>query len=331
VDLEVQNTTAGVGNAATVQLRQTTANTTANSTLANINFGDATVTTPQAQINVTRDAASSGSTDLPTRMTFSTTPDGSATLTERMRIDNVGQVTVNNLAGTGSRPVYADNNGVLRVSNNGTFTAGTYTTTGSTTFNVPTGVYQIFVYIIGAGGGASYYSVSTNVGGGGTGGCVYGIIDVTPGETLTIFVGTGGSGTCTNNNGGGGGTGSYIARSSTVLAGAGGGGGGSYCGNVCGAGNGGGYSLGTTTTSLNAANGIGSGSTTYNAAGGNNCISYLRNPVSIIGYGGSNTYDPEYPPFAVTGMTYYSGSVGSGGQGSYCNKVGGNGYVYIRY
>lgn len=41
VDLEVQNTTAGVGNAATVQLRQTTANTTANSTLANINFGDA--------------------------------------------------------------------------------------------------------------------------------------------------------------------------------------------------------------------------------------------------------------------------------------------------
>jgi hypothetical protein len=95
VDLEVQNTTAGVGNAATVQLRQTTANTTANSTLANINFGDATVTTPQAQINVTRDAASSGSTDLPTRMTFSTTPDGSATLTERMRIDNVGNVGIN--------------------------------------------------------------------------------------------------------------------------------------------------------------------------------------------------------------------------------------------
>ncbi|MDO9185922.1 MAG: hypothetical protein Q7W13_07915 [Bacteroidia bacterium] len=92
-DLEIRNTTTGAGIPATVALRQTTSNTTNGTVLANLNFGDNHQTTPQAQILVTRGAAG-GAGDLPTDMTFSTTPDASATLTEAMRIMNNGNVGI---------------------------------------------------------------------------------------------------------------------------------------------------------------------------------------------------------------------------------------------
>lgn len=107
-DLEIRNTSTGA-NPATVSLRQTTNNTANGSVLANINMGDNNQLTPQAQIQVLRDAASSGATDLPTAITFSTTPDNSASLTERMRISSNGSVKVANL-GTG---LVKSNSGVL--------------------------------------------------------------------------------------------------------------------------------------------------------------------------------------------------------------------------
>jgi hypothetical protein len=63
-----------------------------------LNFGDNNITTPQAQIQVVRDATSSNNTDMPTAINFSTTPDGSATLTERMRIMNSGNVGIGTTA-----------------------------------------------------------------------------------------------------------------------------------------------------------------------------------------------------------------------------------------
>lgn len=46
-------------------------------------------------------------------LTFSTRANNATSTTERMRINNIGNVTINNLAGTGNRNVYADANGTL--------------------------------------------------------------------------------------------------------------------------------------------------------------------------------------------------------------------------
>jgi len=96
-DLEIRNTTTGAGNPTTVSLRQTVSNTTNATVLSNLNFGDNHQTGPQAQIQVIRGAAG-GAGDLPTDMIFSTTPDASLTLTERMRIMNSGNIGIGTAA-----------------------------------------------------------------------------------------------------------------------------------------------------------------------------------------------------------------------------------------
>ena len=93
VDLQIRNTTSGASNPATVMMRQSTSQTTNNNLLARLDFGDAHDTSTQARIEVARDAAG-GAGDFPTRITFSTTADGSSTLTERMRISNNGFVGI---------------------------------------------------------------------------------------------------------------------------------------------------------------------------------------------------------------------------------------------
>ncbi|MCS7297370.1 MAG: hypothetical protein RMK19_03700 [Bacteroidia bacterium] len=52
--------------------------------------------TSAARIEMTTDAAGGTSTDMPGRITFHTTPDGSGTLVERMRITNAGYVGIGN-------------------------------------------------------------------------------------------------------------------------------------------------------------------------------------------------------------------------------------------
>lgn len=110
-----------------------------------------------------------------------------------------------------------------------------YTTAGSDTFVVPAGITSITIKTWGAGGGGGGGGNSQPGGDGGGGGYTTSTISVTPGETLTINVGAGGSGGAFSNGGndagGGGGGGGYtsIYRSSTplvVTAGGGGGGGG---------------------------------------------------------------------------------------------------------
>ena len=98
-DLEIRNTTTGSSAPATLSLRQSTSITSGN-VMDNINFGDNNNTSPQAQIQVRRSTpVTSG---LPTDMIFSTTPDGSSTLTERMRLDNLGnlKITANSASNT---------------------------------------------------------------------------------------------------------------------------------------------------------------------------------------------------------------------------------------
>lgn len=98
---------------------------------------------------------------------------------------------------------------------------------GPFSFVVPDNLYQISGLAIGGGGGGAGGSAGNGDGasGGAGGGLSYGTFAVTPGETLTITVGTGGNGGGAGNNGGAGGT-SSISRGATVLLQGGGGQGG---------------------------------------------------------------------------------------------------------
>lgn len=107
----------------------------------------------------------------------------------------------------------------------------TYIPTGADqTFVVPVGVTYIFVKLWGAGGaGANAVTTSwTGAGFGGGGGHTYGLIPVTPGETLYLVVGVAGqtnyTGAQTPRYGGGGGL--YSNNANNVFCGSGGG----YCG-----------------------------------------------------------------------------------------------------
>jgi len=104
-DLEIQNTTSGAI-PVTFSMRTTTEVTAAANNIASLNFSDSRnpSTSGQAQIQIIRDAASTGgvsSSDYPTAIAFSTTPDASATLTERMRIMNNGNVGIGTAAPLG--------------------------------------------------------------------------------------------------------------------------------------------------------------------------------------------------------------------------------------
>lgn len=132
VDLEIRNTTTGSGYPATLSMRQTTTETTSGRTLARLNFGDNHTTDPQAQISILRDAAG-GSGDYPTAILFSTTPDGSSTLTERMRIVNNGNVGINTTTPSHRLHVYNNTNSISAIyaDNSAISSSGTSWTYGS--------------------------------------------------------------------------------------------------------------------------------------------------------------------------------------------------------
>lgn len=134
VDLQVRNTTSGATNPATIMLRQSNALVTNNRVLGRLDFGDNHVTTPQARIEIARDAAG-GEGDLPTRMTFSTTADGSSTLTERMRITNDGKVGIGSTDPKSTLDL-AGNLSVKHITLNGSNTGGM-----GTPIDISDGVY----------------------------------------------------------------------------------------------------------------------------------------------------------------------------------------------
>jgi hypothetical protein len=118
-----------------------------------------------------------------------------------------------------------------------------YSTAGTDTYTVPSGVTSVTIKAWGAGGGAGS---SCNNGCGGGGGFAQGTLTVTPGEVLSVMVGGGGARFLTGGTPGGGGAGgsgtdgsfiagggggrSEVSRGSTQLVVAGGGGGGGSVG-----------------------------------------------------------------------------------------------------
>jgi len=181
-----------------------------------------------------------------------------------------------------------------------------YTTPGSYTWTVPDGVTSIQIVATGGGGGAS--SLGTGSGGnGGNGGIVTATLAVTPGGTLSLYVGGGGAG-INQTGGGGGGGGSTNVNAGTanqMIAGGGGGGGGGNDGASPG-GNGGGSGTGAGTAGTGG-NSSG-GAPGNNGIGGNGgCGGDFFGPPS--GSCGSN------PP--LDGSQGGSGVGGPGGTGGY--------------
>lgn len=150
VDLEVRNTTTGSAAPATVSLRQSTSLPSSGNVMADLNFGDNRTTDPQARIRALRDAASGSATDLPAALSFWTTPDGTATLTERMRIASSGNVGI----GTVSPQAQLHTTGTLRFAN---FTNGFLRVDGSGNVSVGTGS-DLFT----AGDGLSWAGTTLN-------------------------------------------------------------------------------------------------------------------------------------------------------------------------
>jgi hypothetical protein len=183
-----------------------------------------------------------------------------------------------------------------------------YTTSGSFDWVVPDGVTSISVVCVGGGGGggAGYSAVSISGGGGGGGGLSYrNNISVTPGETLTVIVGSGGT-SAIRSAGGNGGT-SGLQRSGSYLVHATGGSGGSYTGtfNVFGAAGQGGTSLNANYSGGNG--GIGGGGGTLGGGGGG--------AGGYSGHGGSGGYNNG----AGTTFGAVSGTGGGGGGGTAIN------------
>lgn len=195
----------------------------------------------------------------------------------------------------------------------------TFDTWGVHTYTVPPGVHVLEVTAVGAPGGQGGWGVGGN-GFGGGGGRFEGLVDVTPGEELTIFVGQqgfsgttsqqiglpglgwavggpGNTGSVNGGAGGGGGGASAVASGGDVLVVAGGGGGGG----------GGGVALGVGGNGGEAGNrGVG-GSGSGAGAGGNG---YVTSPAGGVG-GNAETLS--------------GGGGGGGGGGGWTGGRGGGG------
>lgn len=172
-----------------------------------------------------------------------------------------------------------------------------FTTTGTSSFIVPNDVYSISAVVIGGGGGAVYSSGGASGGGGGDLRYINNL-DVTPGETLTITVGTGGTKSATTATAGGF---SRIARGVTTLLEAAGGGGGNGT-------SGSGTKNGTSST---ISGNIGGGNGGLSEATGNNCS----------GGGGAGGYSGT----GGTGSNNAAGTSGTGGAAGGGGGAGSNG------
>jgi hypothetical protein len=157
----------------------------------------------------------------------------------------------------------------------GSSAASVYVFASSTTWTVPVGITSAQIILVGGGGGGGGTDTSQNTadgaGGGGAGGLIYQSVSLTPGETVTINIGSGGAGGLNGNGTNGGDTVAFATSFGplTAIGGAGGGGNGTYNGNSGGSGGGGnGYNRAAGGGAGTAGQGNNGGSTDKRANGG---------------------------------------------------------------
>ena len=169
----------------------------------------------------------------------------------------------------------------------------TYNTPGTYTFTVPNGVTGVFFMATGGGGGGGAGNVTAGGGGGGAGGTYSDFLDVTPGQTIPVVVGTGGAKCASSYSNGS--PGGYSTFYSATYKGFGGGAGlEEDVGSDGGAGGaGGGY---TPTGGGNGGNGTsstgGAGGKSIRALGGASTTTATPNPGAAGGGGGAGAYSP---------------------------------------
>jgi hypothetical protein len=186
--------------------------------------------------------------------------------------------------------------------------------TSSGTFTVPTGVTSIAVVCVGAGGGGGGSDGDDETGGGGGGGALAYVnnITTTPGESLTVTVGTAGGGGAAGGNGSAGGN-TSLDRSGTTLCQANGGSGGlggrsssNAAGGTVNTGTGGAGGDGGSGSNRNTTNaGGGGGAGGYSGAGGDGSDENTSNPTAGSGGGGGGGLR----------STFYTSVGGGGGVG----------------
>lgn len=185
--------------------------------------------------------------------------------------------------------------------------AQTFNTPSYLAYEVPIGITTVTIKAWGAGGGGTSYNLAGSPGtSGGPGGFVQGTFNVSPGETLTLYVGAGGlsanMGAGNSRGGGGGGlTGVFRGSIPLLIAGSGGGGGGSANGYYGGHG---GFGGGSTAGS----GGAGEAAATTGGTGGSQ---------SAGGLGGTGSGEN-----GETDGRYYGGDAGITGAAAYTNSGG---------
>lgn len=223
----------------------------------------------------------------------------------------------------------------------GTTNTSTYNTAGSSNYVVPAGVTKITVKAWGAGGGGGAGNGKSGSGGaGGGGGFAQAVLNVTPGNTLTVTVGSGGSKASGNSNGGNGGGFSAVQLSGTYLVQAGGGGGGggsrgrsSGDGGAGGAGGGTSGVGGTNGEGTNAGGGGGPGTASAGTAGTAGAGGTAGSVGAANAGGNGAGYASSTCNTAVTNTQGANGGFGGGGGGgrdttSCANGGGGGGGRY---
>ena len=210
--------------------------------------------------------------------------------------------------GTGTGPCSAASNSVTAK----LASCVVFSTAGTFSWVVPSGVTSIAAVVVGGGGGARG---GLNYGGGGGGGLAYrNAQSVTPGETLTVIVGAGGTGGIGSATSG---AASRLQRSGSDLAAAGGGlNGSSRCG--------GSFISGTSGGQGGRGGWGGGGGPSYSGAGGNGgCCGAGFQPGGSGGGGGGGLTCTTNPTNGTP--TLWSGAGGGGGVGLYGAGTGGAG------
>jgi len=193
---------------------------------------------------------------------------------------------------------------------------GTTVFTASGTFTIPTGKTVVKVTVVGGGGGGSA-RYSSSAGGGGT--AIKYLTGLTPGNTLTVSRGAGG----TNVDGGAGGTGGTSSVSSgtqtiTTISATGGSGGNYSGGGAAGGGSGG-------TGSNGDLNMTGGGGGAYEDEGGLNSVTAGGGDSFFAGV----TYCPSRGANGPSGNPYGGGASGNSSSGG--TNTGGNGVIVFEY
>lgn len=177
-----------------------------------------TITDPEGFNNITPTYSTSGLTNQATVSQGTGANSNVFTITPSTSESNAGTFTVTFTASDGV------NSAVVTSTFNLTFLqpgGALFTTVGTTNWTVPSGVTSICAVCVGGGGGGSGSTLSSNgiSGGGGGGGSLSwsNNISVTPGETLTVVVGAGGTGGPVGVNSATSGGQSYIQRSGSDL------------------------------------------------------------------------------------------------------------------